>query len=103
MSAHHRAAFLRAFPDRGAGPDVVRLAQGHYSAIAGAGMDLTHTGDYLGLSATGQAAALPVMDFYRMADTADGLKIAENWVCLDLPGLFHQLGTDVLGGELADG
>lgn len=89
----HRAAFLRAFPDRQGGNHFCRLGDGDYAAISGwPSMTMTHAGEYLGAAPTGKALTLRVMDFYR---TASG-RIAENWVCLDYGDLFHQMGIDLI-------
>ncbi|MEM6665921.1 MAG: ester cyclase [Pseudomonadota bacterium] len=89
----HRAAFLRAFPDRKGGNHFCRIGDGDYAAISGwPSMTMTHKGDYLGVKATNRALTLRVMDFYRCADG----KIMENWVLLDYVELFHQMGVDLI-------
>ena len=95
---HHRAAFLRAFPDRKGGNHYCRIGDGTYAAVSGwPSMTMTHRGDYLGVPATGKALTLRVMDFYRCDFSTGRGKIAENWVCLDYCDLFHQMGVDVIG------
>jgi hypothetical protein len=37
------------------------------------------------------------LDFWRVEETPDGLKIRENWVLVDLLDVWQQLGVDVLG------
>jgi hypothetical protein len=49
-------------------------------------------GPYLGVPASGRPIGLRVMDWWR---AEDGL-LAENWVMLDLPDLFLQVGVDIL-------
>lgn len=89
---HHRADFLRAFPDRKGGNHYCRIGDGAYAAMSGwPSMTMTHMGDYLGMPATGKALTLRVMDFYRIADN----RLIENWVSLDYGDLFHQLGVDI--------
>ena len=89
---HHRASFLRAFPDRKGGNHYCRIGDGSYAAFSGwPSMTMTHNGDYLGIAATGKSLTLNVMDFYRIAER----KIAENWVMLDYLGLFDQMGVDL--------
>jgi steroid delta-isomerase-like uncharacterized protein len=48
----------------------------------------THTGEFLGIAATGRPIEYVSHEFYRIAD---GL-IAEEWICSDMAGLFRQLG-----------
>lgn len=91
---HHRAPFLRAFPDRKGGNHYARVGDGNYAAVSGwPSMTMTHCDSYLGVAATGRALTLRVMDFYRVQD---GL-IAENWVLLDYIDLLRQMDVDVLG------
>ena len=47
----------------------------------------THSGDFLGIPATGRAVEYASYEFYRVAD---GL-IAEEWICSDLASLLRQL------------
>ncbi len=91
----HRVPFLTAFPDRRGGNHFARFGDGDYVCSGGwPSMTMTHRGAYLGLGPTGRAASLRVMDFWRVADG----QIRENWVLLDLPDLFAQLGQDLLQG-----
>ncbi|OAN76279.1 hypothetical protein A8B78_01980 [Jannaschia sp. EhC01] len=90
---HHRAPFLRAFPDRKGGNHYARVGDGNYAAVSGwPSMTMTHRDTYLGVPATGKALTLRVMDFYRVEH---GL-IAENWVLLDYIDLLQQMGVDVI-------
>ncbi len=92
---HHRAPFLRAFPDRKGGNHYCRIGDGNFAAVSGwPSMTMTHRDTYLGVPATGRALTLRVMDFYRVEA---GL-IAENWVLLDYIDLLEQMGVDVLAG-----
>ena len=61
-------------------------------------MRMTHTGEYLGVPATGKALTLRVMDFYRCADG----RIMENWVFLDYLDMFRQLEVDLLARAAGD-
>jgi predicted ester cyclase len=88
----HRAPFLDAFPNRNKGETICSLGDGNYAAICGFGMPMVHSGDYLGLEATGRSVHLPVMDFYRIEDG----KLIENWVFLDYVDMFTQLGVDLI-------
>lgn len=81
------AAFRAGFPDHDA--EVVHLvAEGDlvatYKTFTG-----THTGDFLGIPATGKRATIRVMDFVRYRDG----RIAEHWSVIDLAGLRAQLGV----------
>lgn len=90
---HHRAPFLRAFPDRKGGNHYCRVGDGAYATVSGwPSMTMTHRDTYLGVPATERALTLRVMDFYRVKD---GL-IAENWVLLDYIDLLEQMGVDVI-------
>lgn len=93
----HRAAFLRAFPDRKGGNHYCRIGDGNYAAVSGwPSMTMTQRGDYLGVAPTGKALTLRVMDFYRCDFSGPKGRIAENWVCLDYGDLFRQMGVDLI-------
>jgi predicted ester cyclase len=89
--AHHQIPFLRAFPDRMSEGHFIRISDGPY-AVTGGVVAGTHSGAYLGMPATGKRVRMPVMDFYRL----DGVRIAENWLPIDLLGLAAQMGNDLL-------
>lgn len=90
---HHRAPFLKAFPDRKGGNHYARVGDGNFAAVSGwPSMTMTHRDTYMGVPATGRALTLRVMDFYRVEA---GL-IAENWVLLDYIDLLAQMGVDVI-------
>ena len=90
----HQGPFLRAFPDRVGGNHRARIAQGSLVASTGwPSIRATHRGDgWLGLPATGRRVTMRVMDFWR----ADGDRLAENWVMIDMVHLGNQLGVDLL-------
>lgn len=90
--AHHQIPFLRAFPDRASEGHFVRLSDGPY-AVTGGTVRATHSGEWLGMTATGRSVAIPVMDVYRLGP--DG-RIAENWLPIDVLGAAHQMGHDLL-------
>jgi len=48
----------------------------------------THSGEYLGFSATGRRVSYVSHEFYRVA----GGLVAEEWICSDTASLFRQLG-----------
>jgi steroid delta-isomerase-like uncharacterized protein len=81
------AAFRAGFPDHDA--EVVHMvAEGDlvatYKTLTG-----THTGEFLGIPATGRRATIRVMDVVRYRDG----RIAEHWSVVDLAGLREQLGA----------
>jgi predicted ester cyclase len=89
----HRIAFLTGFPDRKGGNHFARFGEGDYVCSGGwPSMTATHLGRYLGVPATGRSITMRVMDFWRCADGG----IMENWVFIDMPELFLQLGVDLL-------
>ena len=49
----------------------------------------THTGDWLGIPATGKAYAFDAADIFRVQDG----RLAEHWDVLDTYSLFKQLGV----------
>jgi steroid delta-isomerase-like uncharacterized protein len=85
----HQAPYLRAFSDKHA-IDEVRIAEGEYVAAHGY-QYATHTGDYLGIPASGARIKMRYMDFWRVEDG----KLAENWVLIDILDFLAQLGYDV--------
>jgi predicted ester cyclase len=89
----HQRPFLRAFPDRRGGDHKCRIGDNEYVASTGwPSVRATHTGGgWLGLSPTGKAISMRVMDFWRREDDL----LAENWVFIDLPELLLQMGLDV--------
>ena len=95
---HHQIPFLRAFPDRvGGTEDTVWIAEGPYVACAGFPvLYMTHAGEYLGHPASGQAVTMRGIDWWRR----EGARLAENWVFVDLPHFFGQLGVDLRRRDL---
>ncbi len=90
---HHQKPFLSALPDRKGGNHRARFGEGSYAASTGwPSIHATQRGPYLGVPATNRAVTMRVMDWWR---AEDGL-LAENWVLLDLPHFFMQIGVDLL-------
>jgi steroid delta-isomerase-like uncharacterized protein len=85
----HQAPYLRAFSDKHA-IDEIRIAEGDYVAAHGY-QYATHSGDYLGIPASGKRIKMRYMDFWRV----EGGKLAENWVLIDILDFLEQLGYDV--------
>lgn len=92
----HQIPFLSAMPDRGQYPNETTahfFAEGDYVAVTGwPNMVQTVTGSgWMGIAPNGQKITLKSLDFWRL----DGNLIRENWVLVDLLGVYHQLGVDV--------
>jgi predicted ester cyclase len=49
----------------------------------------THTGPLMGLAPTGRPIVVYGMEFHRLADG----KVAESWICDDIPSILQQLGV----------
>ncbi|NDJ63123.1 MAG: ester cyclase [Chloroflexi bacterium] len=89
----HQLPFLNAFPDRKATDQEALFAEGSYVVAAGfPGVIATHTGEYLGVAASGQRVAMRVMDWWRR----DGDLLVENWVLIDMIDVIRQCGVDLL-------
>jgi len=90
---YHQAPFLHAFPDRKGGWHRARIGEGRFAASTGwPSVRATHAGRYLGEDASGRSIGMRVMDWWRL----EGELLAENWVLIDLPHLFLQMGVDLL-------
>lgn len=89
----HQKPFLHAFPDKEAN-DEIRIAEGDYVAVKGY-QKVTHSGDYLGIPATGKEMQIKYMDIWRAEERRGELKLVENWVMIDLLGFLQQAGYDV--------
>jgi predicted ester cyclase len=71
---------------------VTRFAEGKFCGFTGwPSIYATHGGEFLGLPATGLPVEIRVMDFYHRA----GDRLNENWIFIDMPHLFLQLGVDL--------
>lgn len=90
--AHHQIPFLTGFPDRKGAGHYIRIGDGNYVVTGGwPSVVGTHTGEWLGMPATGKIIDMRVMDFYRIEDG----KICENWVPIDVIHMLKQMGFDV--------
>lgn len=89
FEAKVRQPMIQAIPDK-VGEDQIRIAEGDYVAATGY-QKATHTGDWLGIPASGKQIELRYMDFWRV----EGDKLAENWVLIDIFGFLEQVGYDV--------
>ncbi len=81
--------FLHAFSDKQADDEII-VAEGDYVAATGH-QHATHTGEWLGIPASGQRVQVRYMDFWR----AENGKLTENWVLIDILGFLEQLGYNV--------
>jgi predicted ester cyclase len=85
--------FQAAFSDKTC-IDEARLYMGEWAAAFGR-QEATHSGDFLGVSATGKRVHIRYMDFWKVVDG----RITDNWVMVDFPHVLAQLGHDVFAGE----
>jgi predicted ester cyclase len=89
----HQKPWLTAFPDRRVQNLDALFAEGVYSAAPGwAGVLATHQGTYLGHPATGRPIRINGLDWWKR----EGDQYIENWVFVDMPHLFDQMGVDLL-------
>ena len=89
----HQQPWLHAFPDRAVQDLDALIAEGNYSGAPGwSGVKATHTGEYLGVEATGNKIEVNGLDFWKRANDV----YVENWVFVDMIHLFRQLGVDLL-------
>lgn len=95
----HQGPFLTAFPDRVGGDHKCRIGDGPYVASTGwPSIRATHTGGgWLGLAPTGRRVSMRVMDFWR----AEGDRLVENWVFIDILDLALQMDVDILARAAA--
>lgn len=85
--------FRAAFSDRDYRTEKF-LADGEWAACFGY-CEATHSGPFMGVSATGKKVRIPYMDFWRVEDG----RIADNPVFVDFASVLFQLGRDIFGGE----
>lgn len=74
--------------------DEARLYMGEWAAAFGR-QEAVHSGDFMGVPASGKRVEIRYMDFWKVVDG----KIVDNWVMVDFPHVLAQLGKDVFGGE----
>lgn len=86
--------FLNAFSDKYTTIDLI-LEDGDLVSAYGT-VEATHSGEFMGVEATGERIKLKYMDFWRFDENGD---CVENWVHLDLIDVFRQLGRDLLNGN----
>lgn len=74
--------------------DEARLAEGEWMAAFGR-QEATHSGEFMGIAATGQRVEIRYMDFWKVVDG----KIIDNYVMVDFPHVMQQLGVDPFNGH----
>ena len=74
--------------------DEARLFMGEWAAAFGR-QEATHSGEFLGIKATGKRVEIRYMDFWKVING----KIVDNWVMVDFPHVVAQLGHDLFNGE----
>jgi predicted ester cyclase len=85
--------FQAAFSDKVC-VDEARLAEGEWMAAFGR-QEATHSGEFMGIAATGKRVEIRYMDFWKVKDG----KIVDNWVMVDFPHVMRQLGVDPFNGH----
>ncbi len=70
------------------------LVDGDWASCFGH-IEATHSGEFMGVAATGKRVKIPYMDFWKVSDN----KIEDNWVSVDYASVLAQLGTDVFNGH----
>ena len=77
---------------------IAKLAEGDFGGFFGwANLTITNSGGYMGFNAGPGPSEMRVVDMYR----ADGDKLAENWIFIDMLHFLYKQGLDVLG-RMAD-
>ena len=74
--------------------DEARIAQGEWAAAFGR-QEAVHSGEFMGIPATGKRVEIRYMDFWKVVDG----KIVDNWVMVDFPYVMQQLGVDPFDGQ----
>ena len=74
--------------------DEARLYMGEWAAAFGR-QEAIHSGEFMGIPATGKKVNIRYMDFWKVEDG----KIVDNWVMVDFPSVLSQLGVDCFSGQ----
>ena len=74
--------------------DEARLYMGEWAAAFGR-QEAIHSGEFMGIPATGKKVDIRYMDFWKVEDG----KIVNNWVMVDFPSVLSQLGVDCFSGK----
>ena len=67
---------------------------GEWAAAFGR-QEAVHSGNFMGIAATGKKVEIRYMDFWKVVDG----KITDNWVMVDFPHVMAQLGVDLFQGN----
>lgn len=67
---------------------------GEWAAAFGR-QEAIHSGEFMGIPATGKKVVIRYMDFWKVEDG----RITDNRVMVDFPHVLAQLGHDVFAGE----
>ncbi len=70
------------------------LVDGEWASCFGH-IEATHSGEFMGIAATGKRIKIAYMDFWEVSDG----RIKDNWVSVDYASVLAQLGVDVFNGE----
>lgn len=70
------------------------LVDGDWASCFGH-IEATHSGEFMGVPATGKRVQIAYMDFWEVSDG----RIKDNWVSVDYAAVLAQLGVDVFNGE----
>lgn len=70
------------------------IADGEWAACFGV-CEAVHTGEFMGIAATGKTVRIPYMDFWRVVEG----RIKDNPVSVDFASVMAQLGVDAFGGH----
>lgn len=93
FQSNWQAPFQAAFSDKIC-TDEARLFMGEWAAAFGS-QQAVHSGDFMGIPATGKQVEIRYMDFWKVEHG----KIVDNWVMVDFPFVLAQLGVDCFNGE----
>lgn len=74
--------------------DEARIFMGEWGAAFGR-QEAVHSGEFMGIPATGKRVEIRYMDFWNVVDG----KIVDNYVSVDFAWVLKQLGVDVFKGE----
>lgn len=74
--------------------DEARLYMGEWAAAFGR-QEAIHSGEFMGIPATGKKVDIRYMDFWKVKEG----KIVDNWVMVDFPSVLSQLGVDCFSGQ----
>lgn len=74
--------------------DEARIFMGEWAAAFGH-QEATHSGEFMGIPASGKKVKIKYMDFWKVQNG----KIVDNWVMVDFPHILEQLSVDCFKGE----